>query len=98
MGKAAFSLHQHLVLQFGDGDHFTGEFAGTWDRYKRIKSVTDNLTSEASNASVRMTVKIGFDTGLDVAGEQLQTIRDVLDSMNMGKLYVDAVPIYEEAK
>ncbi|HUW31902.1 MAG TPA: hypothetical protein VM223_09845, partial [Planctomycetota bacterium] len=98
MGKAAFSLNQHLVLQFGDGDQFSGDFAGSWERYKRIKSVTDNLSSEASNASVRMAVKIDFDAGLDVAGDQLQTIRDVLDTMNMGKVYLGAVPIYPESR
>jgi len=39
VGKAM----QHLVLQFGDGDQFNGDFTGSWERYKRIKSATDNL-------------------------------------------------------
>lgn len=43
-------------------------------------------------------MRIDFDAGLDVAAERFQAIRDVLDSMNMGKVCVDAVPIYEEAK
>ena len=54
MGKAQFLLEQRLVLEFGGDEKFAVEFKGSWDRYKRIKQVTDTLSQEASNASVRM--------------------------------------------
>lgn len=98
MGKAQFQLDQRLVLEFDGGEKFLVEFNGSWDRYKRIKSVTDQLSQEATNASVRMTVRAEFEGGLPVAGDQFQTIRDVLDSLSMGKVVVDGQPHDKEAK
>ena len=96
MGKAQFQLDQQLVLEFDGGEKFQVEFTGSWDRYKRIKSVTDQLSQEASNASVRMAVRADFEGGLSVDGDQFQTIRDVLDSLGMGKVVVDGQPCRAE--
>jgi uncharacterized protein DUF499 len=92
MGKAQYQLNQRLVLEFDGGEKFELKFEGSWDRYKRIKSVTDALSQEASNASVQMAVRADFDGGLPVEGDQFQTIRDVLESLNMGKVSVDGQP------
>jgi hypothetical protein len=89
MGKARFQLDQRLVLEFDGGEKFQVEFSGSWDRYKRIKSVTDQLSQEATNASCRMAVRADFEEGLSVEGDQFHTIRDVLDSLGMGKVIVD---------
>lgn len=89
MGKATFQLEQRLVLEFEGGEKFQVEFNGSWDRYKRIKAVTDQLSQEATNASCRMAVRAEFEGGVTVAGDQFQTIRDVLDSLGMGKIVVD---------
>jgi hypothetical protein len=92
MGKAQFLLEQRLVLEFGDDEKFLAEFKGSWDRYKRIKQVTDSLSQEASNASVRTSVRADFDSGLSPEGDQFQTIRDVLVSLGVGKVFVDGQP------
>lgn len=97
MGKAQYQLDQRLVLEFEGGEKFQVEFSGSWDRYKRIKSITDQLSQEASNASCRMAVRADFEAGLSVAGDQFQTIRDVLDSLGMGKVFVDGQPQATEA-
>ena len=73
-------------------EKFSVEFKGSWDRYKRIKQVTDALSQEASNASVRMGVRADFEGGLAPDGDQFQTIRDVLVSLGMGKVFVDGQP------
>ena len=98
MGKAQFQLEQRLVLEFEGGEKFQAEFHGSWDRYKRIKSVTDQLSQEASNASVKMSVRAEFEGGLPIIGDQFQTIRDVLDSLSMGKILLDGQPQATEAK
>ena len=85
MGKAKFTLDQNMVLEFGDGENFKVNFAGSWDRYKRVKTLTDALSQEASNASVKLVLRAEFDTGLDVGGDQFQTIRDVLESLGIGQ-------------
>ncbi|MBX3412588.1 MAG: ATP-binding protein [Pirellulales bacterium] len=97
MGKAGFQLDQRLILEFEGGEKFQAEFIGSWDRYKRIKSITDQLSQEASNASVKMTVRAEFEGNLAVVSDQFQTIRDVLESLSMGKVYVDAQPAAEKA-
>lgn len=97
MGKAQYQVDQRLVLEFEDGEKFEVKFVGSWDRYKRIKSVTDALSQEASNASVQMAVRAEFEGGLSVEGDQFQTIRDVLDSLGMGKILVDGQPQAKEA-
>lgn len=96
MGKAQFQLEQRLILEFDGGEKFQLEFTGSWDRYKRIKSVTDQLSQEASNASVRMTVRAEFEASMQVVSDQFQTIREVLDSLSMGKVFVDAQPATKE--
>ncbi|MCA9054889.1 MAG: hypothetical protein KDA75_13700, partial [Planctomycetaceae bacterium] len=92
IGKAQYQIEQRLILEFEGGEKFQSEFRGSWDRYKRIKSVTDQLSQEASNASVRMVVKADFESGLPLEGDQFQTIRDVLESLAMGKVSVDGQP------
>lgn len=55
------------------------------------------LSQEASNASVPMAVRAEFEGGLTAEGDQFQTIRDVLDSLGMGKIQVDGQPQVKEA-
>lgn len=90
MGKATFSLEQKMVLEFGGGEKLAVDFAGSWDRYKRLKAVTDPLSQEATNASVKFLMRADFDGGLEPGGEQFQTIRDVLTNLGVGKIRVDA--------
>jgi hypothetical protein len=92
MGKAQYQLAQRLVLEFDGNEKFQVQFSGSWDRYKRIKSLTDQLSQEASNASVQMSVQADFDGGLPIEGDQFQTIRDVLNSLGIGKVVVDGEP------
>jgi len=97
MGKAKFHLDQNMVLEFGDSESFKVSFAGAWDRYKRVKALTDELSKEASNASVKLVLRAEFDSALDVGGDQFTMIRDVLDSLGVGKIAVEAVPVSTEA-
>ena len=89
IGKVTINLDQKMVLEFGDGEKFSIEFAGSWDRYKRIKALTDALSQEASKASVGLLVKADFEGGLDFAGDQFHTIRDVLANLNIGRITVE---------
>ena len=96
MGKAEVRIDQRLVLEFGGEEEFKLEFRGSWQRYKRIKQVTDALCQEASNASVRMEVRLEFEGGLAPASEQFQTVRDVLVNLGVGRILVEGVPARPE--
>jgi hypothetical protein len=96
LGKATLFLEQKLVLEFGDKEKFEVNFTGSWDRYKRVKTLTDALSQEASNASVRLVLRAEFDgPGMVVAGEQFQTMRDVFNNLGIGRIVVDGEPATE---
>jgi hypothetical protein len=88
-GKVAINVDQKMVLEFDGGEKFAVEFAGSWERYKRIKALTDALSQEASKASVGLLVKADFEDGLDIASDQFHTIRDVLASLDVGRVTVE---------
>jgi hypothetical protein len=93
IGKATLSLEQKMVLEFGDSEKFAIDFTGSWDRYKRIKTLTDALSQEATNASVKLLLRAEFEgPGLDVTGEQFQTMRDVFNSLGMGRIVLEGDP------
>jgi hypothetical protein len=90
MGKASFAVEQEMKAEFGAAERISVVFNGSWDRYKRVKTLTDAVGQEASNVSVRMVVRAGFDEPLRIDSEQFETIRDVLENLGMGKLTIEA--------
>jgi hypothetical protein len=99
IGRAKLFLEQKMVLEFAGGEKLSLDFSGSWERYKRIKTLTDALSQEASNASVRLVLVADFEgTGLDVAGEQFQTIRGVFNNLGMGRIAVEGEPATEGSK
>jgi hypothetical protein len=96
IGKAKVVLEQKMVLEFGDSEKFEVNFTGSWDRYKRVKALTDALSLEASNASVRLVLRADFEgPGLAVVGEQFQTMRDVFNNLGIGRIAVEGEPATE---
>ena len=98
-GKGRFAIEQTLQATFGaegSRENFTQTFKGGWDRYKRLKSITDTFGQEAGELKVRMLVGAFFDDGLEVVGDQYGTIRDVLSTLELGKIALEAVPVIQE--
>jgi hypothetical protein len=96
IGKATVFLEQRMVLEFPGNEKFEVNFTGSWDRYKRVQSLTDALSQEVSNARVRLVLRAEFKgPGLAVAGEQFQTMRDVLNSLGIGRIAVEGEPATE---
>ncbi len=61
-----------------------------------MKTLTDELSKEASNANVKLVLRAEFDSDLVVGGDQFTMIRDVLESLSIGKIAVEAVPANPE--
>lgn len=96
LGKGSYHVEQTMNAEFGaapDSERFSLTFAGSWDRYKRVKQLTDAFGQEAAKLTVRTTLRATFDDGLEVDSDQFQTMRDVFASLDMGKLWVDAEPL-----
>ncbi len=96
-GKGRFTVAQDLVASYGQGtptaESFRSEFRGGWERYKRLKQLLDAFAQEADELKATMRVNAEFDGGLEVAGQQFATIRDVLAALEVGKVLVEAVPL-----
>lgn len=93
IGKGEYHIEQTMNAEFGDEEMFSLTFTGTWNRYKRVKQLTDALGKEATKVSVKMTLRADFPDGLKVNNEDYQTIRDIFTTLGMGKLIVDAEPL-----
>ncbi len=95
-GKGRYVVDQNIIAAFGQGataESFTLNFRGGWDRYKRLRSLAEAFCSEADELKATMRVTGEFEEGLEVAGAQFATIRDVLATLEMGKISVEATPV-----
>jgi len=93
LGKGAYHLDHTMGAEFGtgaDAEKFSLTFSGAWDRYKRVKQLTDPFGQEASNVNVRTILRATWGGGLDVGSEQFQGMRDVFASLGIGKIAVEA--------
>jgi hypothetical protein len=93
LGKVDTRLTQTLTLEFDGGDYLQASFAGDWDRYKRLKAVTEGMAREASKLVARTTVRLSTTDGFEPAGELVTTLRDVLGSLQFGRVVLDAEPM-----
>lgn len=98
MGKAEFGIQLKLAVQFGGSpdEYLDLRFQGAWDRYKRLKQVTDAFAREKEsgiNVDFRLIVDFERAVPLDDT-QQLGAIRDVLTQMEMGPIRVEAEPVY----
>ena len=94
-GKGRYAVEQNIIAMFGQGagaESFKLEFRGGWDRYKRLRSLAEAFSGEADELKATMRVACEFDDGLEVAGMQFATIRDVLTALELGKISVEAIP------
>lgn len=92
LGKGQFWVQQAMTAQFGTDETFRLEFAGPWERYKRVKPLADAFAQEASDLWVATTVRAEFAEGLAVDADQFQQVRDVFVTLALGKLVVEAAP------
>lgn len=98
MGKGDFWIEQTLAAEFGGGEQIQVDFRGGWDRYKRLKTVTESFALESSKLSARITLRVDFAQGLDVRGEQFRTISEVCAQLDLGYITVRAEPFSEDAR
>jgi len=96
-GKGRYLLDQEVTASFPlagttERETFRLAFKGTWDRYKRIKVLSDQFAQEADEVSMSLRVVMEFDGGLEAEGAELFGIRDVLSALGIGKIALEAVP------
>ncbi len=99
MGKADFGIKLKLIIQFDEqaDKYFNLEFQDNWNRYKRLKQITDAFAGEGSTINVDFRLVAKFEADLSPTAPELGTIRDVLEQMNMGTIQLEAEAVYEES-
>jgi predicted AAA+ superfamily ATPase len=95
MGKGLYRLEQSLTCEFAEDETLSVGFKGSWDRYKRLKQVTDAFAGESKKLHMGLTLRADFPDGLDITGPQFSTIRDVLAGLELGKVLLDARRVEE---
>lgn len=92
LGKGTYTVEQSFNAEFGPQESLSVSFTGSWDRYKRLKQVTDAFGQEAGKLVVRTTLRIDFEDGLAVSADQFQTIHEVFTTLSFGRMVIDAEP------
>lgn len=92
LGKGQFRVEQSFNAEFGETESLSLTFNGAWDRYKRVKQLTDGLGRQASKLLARTTLRADFPDGLAVDSDQFQTIHEVFTTLGFGRMVVDAEP------
>lgn len=90
MGKGNYTIEQKLACEFAKDDTFISTFRGGWERYKRLKQVTDAFAGEAEKLTATTVLTAEFPEGLDVSGSQFDTMRDVLAGLEIGRVTIRA--------
>jgi hypothetical protein len=93
LGKGQYRIEQSFAAEFGksgEGERVKVEFTGTWDRYKRVKQITDEFGKETAQVNVRTSLTAAFPDGLALDSTQFQTMRDVFTQLGMGKIVAEA--------
>jgi hypothetical protein len=101
MGKATFGIRLNLMVDFDDPtqDALHIRFQGSWDRYQRLKQVTDTFVKDrrvrSLNVDFRLTIE--FEQPLALDDRQLFDVREAIAAMNVSTIQVMAGPVYAEA-
>lgn len=97
MGKADFGIKLKLTVQFdGQNDSYLQiDFQGDWNRYKRLKQISDAFAGEGSSSHIEFRLISEFERDLPPAAPELGLIRDVLEQMSLGTILLEAEAIYE---
>lgn len=98
-GKGKFDIHQEIILTFSNSaESLQLSFKGGWDRYKRLKTVTDTFSQEADELAAKFYLKISYENGLEVNGTDFLTMRDILSTLNVGRITLEAIPKKDSAE
>lgn len=95
LGKGEFTLDQSYTAEFENQQYLTIRGILTWDLYRRLKQVTDELAKEAMKFVTTTTLTIGYEGGLEVGGDQFRTIHEVMTSVGLDSITLEATELAE---
>jgi hypothetical protein len=90
LGKGEFRIEQTYNVEFADGQYLSCRVALGWDLYRRLKQVTDALAQEASKFTTTTKLVASFPDGLEVQGDHFRTIHEVMTTVGLDAIEVEA--------
>jgi hypothetical protein len=94
LGPGTYRLDVRVTAELGSQDSLRVEFRGPWDRYRRLKDGLEALLAQALRLEASAALEVGFDGGTGTL-ERLGTVREVLRTLNVGRIEVSAEPAKE---
>lgn len=94
LGPGSYRLDVRVVAELGPDDLLRLEFRGPWDRYRRLKDGLEGLLGQAARLEVETGLECDFNGGGGTVA-RVMAIRDVLRSLNLGRVRVSADPARE---
>lgn len=83
-----FRISLRMKAHYSDGDSFNVDFRGNWDRYRRLKNLTDAIASEAERISdTNLEIRKTYTEKVNPVSE-LQSMKEILSSMGIGRILV----------
>jgi len=92
LGKAEVWFERNINSEFGQNERFSLSYQGLWQRYQRIRQQADGLVKDAAKLAVKTKFTVGYPGGLDVHSKEFEDLRDILESLSVGKIKVSAEP------
>ena len=91
LGPGSYRLEVRVTAELGPQDSLRVEFRGPWERYRRFKDGLEAVLGQATRLEASAALECGFDAGNGTV-ERLGTVRDVLRTLNVGRIEVSADP------
>jgi hypothetical protein len=97
LGKGEFRVEQAYNAEFDGGQYISTNAALGWELYRRLKQVTDALAQEATKFTTATTLTASFPDGLEVQGDQFRTIHEVMTTVGLEPIELEAEAMEADA-
>ena len=90
LGKGGFQVELTYNAEFGERQYLSSRATLDWELYRRLKQVTDALAQEAAKFVTTIALVARFPDGLEVQGEQFRTIHEVMTTVGLDTVELEA--------
>ncbi|HQE91689.1 MAG TPA: DUF499 domain-containing protein [Anaerolineae bacterium] len=90
LNAPAARIKLRFAAEFGDDESATFTVDLAWERYRQLKTATDDLAKLADKFTMTLTVTLNFPAGLAVDGDAFRTLHEVLTTVGLEVIKLEA--------
>ena len=90
LNAPAARVQLRSAAEFGDDESATFTVDLAWERYRQLKSATDDLAKLADKFTMTLTLILRFPEGLPVDSDAFRTLHEVLTTVGLDVIQLDA--------